>query len=294
MKNKFIFSFTSAGLFSEINNFLLALLYAHKNNLEIVIDYYSLKAIDELTLNKILNLTLFLTNKSIIFSKASTRSLNTYLYGYSGIAKYFQIVKYYTHILKYKIYSEIFSQNIDLLQKHWSGIRELRLNLSIDDKLFLFGITKNLWIHQGKVNDKKNANYIGVHIRRGDKITETKFILLNDYLDEIINQCEKNCTNKVFIFTDLKEEGVKLKKSLSGYNVILNYMNENGYYHEEFIKLPNDIKASKSLLLCDIVNELVASTHYVGSNDANLSSFVTLLRGGKNVTDLRKGGVIIY
>lgn len=294
MKNKFVFSFTNAGLFSEINNFLLALLYAHKNNFEVIIDYNSLKSIDEITLNTILNLKTFNKGCSTVVSKASTRSLNTYLYAYSGYSRFIRLTMFLFYNARYQLYSLINNSDIDLLQKHWNGIRELRLNLSEEDNFFLFNTTKSLWIHATKGNDKSNSNFIGAHIRRGDKITETKFILLETYFDEIKKQCKINDTKDVFLFTDLMEEGVKLKVQLMGYNVTLNYLDEKGYYHEEFLKLPNEIKVNKTLILCDIVNKMNAASHFIGSNDGNLSAFVSLLRQGKNITDLRNEGLLIF
>jgi hypothetical protein len=138
------------------------------------------------------------------------------------------------------------------------------------------------------------SDFISVHLRRGDKIIETNYISLETYRNEIIKQCNLNATRNVYVFTDLMHDGLKLKEILNGYNVTVFWLDENGYYHETYLKLPNRLKILKTKQLCDVVNIFYSAKHFIGSNDANLAAFVSLLREEKNVTDLRNGGLIIY
>ncbi len=71
-------------------------------------------------------------------------------------------------------------------------------------------------------------------------------------------------------------------------------LDDEGYFHEEFLKQSDITKNDKTLKLCNIINEMSLASHFIGSNDANLSAFICLLRKGKNITDLRDGGLIIY
>lgn len=294
MNKRLVFSFTSAGFFSEVNNLLLAILYGHKNNFEIVIDFGSIRFIDVDSLNKILNLKVYNILNSNIISNASTRGLKTYLYDYSGYIKFIQFLKYLIYYIRYKIYEFRNNPNLDLLQRHWSKIRNLRFNLNDEDKIFLYSTVQKLWIHKSPKESNFKHICIGVHLRRGDKVLEIENISLNQYYNEIVKQSKIIGTKEVFLFTDLLEDGLKLKKRLRGYNVSLNYIDDEGYYHEEFLKLPIEIKINKTLLLCDIVNRMACTSHFIGSNDGNLSAFISLLRAGEDITDLRNDGLLMY
>jgi hypothetical protein len=292
VKNRFVFKFENSGFFSEVNNFILALLYAKKNNYEIILDVSNFKTVDEDTLKTILDISNFKINSSFFISRATSRSLNTYLFNYFGIGKFLRFFSYFLFRLTIWI-NNIFQVNkIELLQDHWILIRKQRLSLSLEDKIFIFNVIKDLWIH--KSNFFKNENFVGVHIRRGDKITETNFISLEQYYLEIIKRCKLVNTQSVFIFTDLKEEGEFLKSKLIGYKVELKFLDEKGYFHQDYLKLSDEIKAEKTLKLCDIVNKLAASDYFIGTNDGNLSAFVSILRNGENVSDLRDEGLLIY
>lgn len=294
MKKKIVFSFTNSGLFSEVNYLLLTILYAKKKNYELLLDYSSLECVDYITINKIFNFEAFNKVNSRVISNASTRSLKTYLYGYSGFSKLIRFIMYLGFNINYKYYSLINNVEIDLFQKHWNEIKNLRLKLSEEDNNFLFSILQSLWIHKQKENVNFNAKFIGVHVRRGDKITETGFLSLNTYIEEIRKQCKVYNTKEILLFTDFKEDGIKMNKILVGYNVTLKCIDEKGYFHKEFLKNSKKIKAEKTLLLCDIVNELSQSSHFIGANDGNLSAFITMLRQGKNLTDLRNSNRILY
>ena len=292
MKKQFVFKFENSGLFSEINNFILALLYAYKNNYEITIDVKNFKTVDENTLKSILDLSEFNFNSSKFISQATSRSLSTYLFNYFGVWKFIRLLFYYSFNLINRVSNIFLLNKVELLQDHWILIRKLRLTLSSEDKVFIFNSVKNLWIHRS--NFSKKENFVAVHIRRGDKITETSFISLEQYYLEIIKSCKIVNTQNVYIFTDLKEEGDILRSKLDGYNVELEFLDEKGYFHQDYLSLSNDVKANKTLKLCDIVSKLSASDYFIGSNDGNLSAFVTMLRNGENFSDLRNGGLLIY
>ncbi len=295
MNIKFVFSFTSSGLFSQVNNFLLALLYAHKNGFEIIIDYQYLATTDEKTLKEILDLRKYENCTSKIICNASNRNLETFTFGYSGIAKYLRVVKYYFNIFLFRVYSLVTNSKIDLFQKHWEKIRQLRLNLSESDKEYLFSISKRIWVHSNTNSSQPSSKYIGVHVRRGDKITETDFISIDKYCVEILKHCEMNKISIVYLFIDSKADGVRLKSKLNNLNVIVDTgLHENGYDQQNHSNLSNETKAIQALLLCDLVNLMINSSYFIGSFDSNLSSFISIMRENKNVTDLRNGGLLIY
>jgi len=292
MKKTIIFSFTSAGLFSEINNFLLTVLYASKNNYQIKIDFSSLDGINENDLKKILDIKDFPKVFSNSIRRVSTRSWRTYIYGYSGYYKILQLIKYIINNTYFIIYSKIKNIDVDLFQKHWQQIRRLRLNLTQDDKLFLYTKANQLWIYKKEIDN--NNNYIGVHLRRGDKIIETEFITIEMYINEIKKQSAIYNIKKVLVFTDSIKVGKQIQQKLDDFDVTILNLDENGYFHKEFLQLPYEVRLNKTFQLCNIVNKMVLATHYIGSNDGNLSAFISLLRNGKNITDLRKSKLLIY
>ena len=294
MKKSLVFSFTDSGLFSEINNLLLTVLYCKKNGYDLLIDYSSLRCISKIHLKNIFLLDDYNTINDVIITSASTRSINTYISRQSGSKKIMYLIKYYFHIIRFYISSNIHNYNYELFQNHFNKIRELRLSLSENDKNFIFQTVDNIWNFDSFSASTIHTNFVGAHIRRGDKITETEFISLDLFYREIIDKCKINNTKNVVLFTDFLGDGIKLKDMLFGYNVKVKSLDEEGYFHEEFLKQSDITKNDKTLKLCNIVHEMSLATHFIGSNDANLSAFICLLRKGKKITDLRDGGLIIY
>jgi hypothetical protein len=294
MANKVTFSFTNSGFFSEINNFILGALYAKKNKLDLVIDFSSLAFIDESTLTSIIDFQKFQILKSKIVSNASTRNYGTYLFPNTGKARANRLIKYFYFNLIYIFYLKVLGCNIDILQKHWKNIRKTRLHLNINDKEFLYKIAKRLWIHNTHNKYSKLGLYIGVHIRRGDKIIETEFHNNRKYILEIKKYCKKYDTREVVLFTDSIKDCKLIKEKLKKYNIHLIPHDIEGYHHKEFLKKPSIYKTKSTLMICDVVNYMNDAAHFIGSNDGNLSAFVSLLRSGKNVSDLRMGNLLIY
>lgn len=294
MKKSLVFSFTDSGLFSEINNLLLTVLYCHNNGYDLLIDYSSLRCISKIHLKNIFLLDDYFTINDVIVTSASTRSLNTYLSRQSGLKKIIYLIKYYFYNVRFYFFSNINNYNYDLFQNHFNKIRELRLSLSQKDKDFIFQTVDNIWNFDFFSKNKIHPNFVGAHIRRGDKITETEFISLDLFYNEIKDKCKINSTKEVVLFTDFLSDGLKLKEMLFGFNVNVKSLDDEGYFHEEFLKQSDITKNDKTLKLCNIINEMSLASHFIGSNDANLSAFICLLRKGKNITDLRDGGLIIY
>ena len=294
MANKFAFSFTNAGFFSEINNFILGVLYAEKNNLELVVDFSSLEFVDKATLNSIIDFQNHDLLKSEIISNSSTRTRRSYLFPYTGIAKVKKLIEYYNFNMYYRIYSLIADCDTDIMQKHWTNIRNQRFQLNQNDRDFLYKITKQLWIHNSQNKYSNLGEYIGVHIRKGDKINETEFHSNDKYIYEIEKYSKIYKTREVVLFTDNVKDGHAVKQILRGHNIHLISLDKEGYIHKEFLKQTSHYKTKNTLALCDIVNTMVDSSHFIGSNDGNLSAFTGLLRSGNNISDLRMSNLVIY
>lgn len=122
--------------------------------------------------------------------------------------------------------------------------------------------------------------YIGMHIRRGDKFNETK---LNYEVEAYLNIAEKNTPNRnLFLATDDYSviSIIKRRNNWKLYHRVSN--SDNGYYQHDFDRKNSGDKFRELSFFLGNIQVLCQSTIFVGAINTNVSMFVGMKRGKKN------------
>ena len=141
--------------------------------------------------------------------------------------------------------------------------------------------TKNL-LHQRIEELKVPNNYIGVHIRRGDKITskEMQDIHLDNYINSIIKY--KSISSNVYIATDDTSiiDSIKNKLSPLGFSVFYNSQNQNQGFNEDlFNHSSRQTRQEDTLNVLLDMEVLIPSDFFIGTYTSNLSRVVPFFLG---------------
>ena len=137
------------------------------------------------------------------------------------------------------------------------------------------------------LKDMKNSlklpdDYIGVHIRRGDKITskEMQEIHLDKYVNTIINY--KNISSNVFFATDDTSiiNDIKEKLCPHGFNIFYNSLNQSTGFNEAlFNNASKQAKREETINVLLDMDVLIHSCFFIGTYTSNLSRVVPFFLG---------------
>ncbi len=271
-----------AGLFSEINHMFLAVLFCLKNNIKFVLssrennfsynegwEDYFLPFCEE--------------NNSKIHLKYNARS--------------YQIKTSISNIIKTKIIRK--ALGIDYLtQDLWTFIRDAKFQsqtfnfpqLAISGNLLhaLKVVTDHIWHFQTPIQQEIESridalslptDYVGTHIRSGDKVTEAKLSPVNDYISYI-----KNVTTlkDVFVLTDNYNIIKEIRSDYSDYKTYTYcHENEKGFSEGEYNLMNKDAKKKITIKLLTDIEILSKSSVFVGTLSSNVGIFVGMRRNAK-------------
>lgn len=271
-----------AGLYSELNHMFLAILFCLKNNIKFVLssrdnnfsydkgwEDYFLPFCEE--------------SYSKIHLKYNARS--------------YQIRATIPNIIKTKLVRK--ALGIDYLtQDIWTFIRDAKFQnetfdipqLTISGNLVsaLQVIVNHIWRFQPAIQEEINSkikslnlptDYVGVHLRSGDKATEAKLSPVQDYINHI-----KNITDlkKLFILTDDYKNIKELKSSFTDYKVYsFCQENEKGFSEGVYNKLSKEDKKKITVKLLTDCEVLYKSSVFVGTMSSNVGLFIGMRRNAK-------------
>lgn len=125
-------------------------------------------------------------------------------------------------------------------------------------------------------------DYMGVHIRRGDKITskEMQEIHLDKYVNTIINY--KGISSNVYIATDDTSIIDEIKERLSPHNFKIFYNTRNhskGFNEEDFNNASKQARQDVTLNVILDMEVLIHSNFFIGTYTSNLSRVVPFFLG---------------
>ena len=154
--------------------------------------------------------------------------------------------KYYIDPLKIKLsYQEICSILVNLTWKY---------NLGVEKEVH------NLILSLGLPSE-----YIGFHIRGGDKFLEHKIEPIENYFSK-----NETCIKNVFVLTDDYTVISNIKKMYPDYSVYtLCEVSEHGYFHGDFINQDTAYKRRKLIRLFASIDILAASKLFIGTFSSN-------------------------
>ena len=272
-----------AGLFSEINHLFLAILFCLKNSIKFV---------------------LFSKDSNFSYDKGwedyflpfCEESQNKIHLKYN--ARSYQIKTSISNIIKTKLIRT--ALGIDYLtQDVWPFIRDTKFQnetftfpeLGISGNLLhaLNVVTDHIWRFQPSVQQEIDnriktlslpSNYIGVHIRSGDKATEAKLSPVDDYINYI-----KSLTplKELFVLTDNYSIIKEIKSNYPDYK-LYSYceINEKGFSEGEYNLMNKEAKKTMTIKLITDVEILSQSSLFVGTLSSNVGIFIGMRRNAKS------------
>ena len=125
------------------------------------------------------------------------------------------------------------------------------------------------------------ANYISLHIRAGDKISERKLISPQEYLNKAI---QNSSCKDVFVATDDFRIFEQLRDNNPAYNFFtLTSPSEKGYDNDTFIASSNEFIRQNLLELFASIQIILKSELFVGTYSSNPGMFVGMLIDDKMI-----------
>jgi len=297
---KVIYSLTGRGLYSELLNLVLAILYCEKNNFKLVlntyhwnsrlkkgwIDYFS-NTLD--TTNDIMSAQIYFDGR---YHRSTLRQL------------------WYSPIKEFMHYCSLF---LNFIYKKTSGNKlsdDIVFKMRLSDFIITISSENNRWIeifrtklyefyiYNDEIEKELNAikiklnipkdNYIGVHIRRGDKIRSKE--MLNIQIERYASEIKKhiNISNNIYVATD----DIRVIKELSallgvGYKVFYNKFNTiSGFDETKFNKKSKEQKFHETKMALLDVEILSKSSYFIGTFSSNLSRIIPCLMDPIKCTSL--------
>ena len=143
------------------------------------------------------------------------------------------------------------------------------------DKIYKFNKVTEVEI-QNNINAINLPNeYIGVHIRQGDKETEANIFEVSDYLNKLkeLSKCKN-----LFVLTDDYRAILELNKLEPSYTIYsFCQSHEQGYVHSDFVNMKNSNKRAAMLRLFASMEILKRGECFVGTYSSNPGMFLGAL-----------------
>ncbi len=294
-RNIVVYSLTGRGLYSELINLVLASVYCEKNSLELVVNTYNWNAKYKLGWNDYFSSSLKVSDSIFSsqihfqgfkyqitiksFVKNPIREIKHVILCLLNIVFKLKTGNFLTHDIVSCMRDQEFVLSLGTLEK-WKAIFINKINeiyiLNTQLKNELDACICELGL--------KNLDYIGMHIRRGDKIKskEMDHFSLDSYVREIVN-C-KHKTRNVYIATDDISIIDSFKRKLgSEYNVLYNKgAKSKGFNEAKFNKKSRKTRFWDMKMTLLDVEILSASSFFIGTYSSNLSRIVPCLRNFEN------------
>lgn len=289
-KKKIIYSLTSRGLYSEIFNLLLAIVYAKLKGQDFIINTFQWNARMVLgwedyfeptikNINNIFSSQYQIYTEKIWIGKLYYNPIVFFrFYFFLVINKLFLFLN--PHV---EFSSDVFvdlrsnpyfiSKNNEILKENMSNVLK---------KIYRYNKKTSLFISEQRKSLNLPNSYIGVHIRRGDKIStcEMQKIDINRYVSEIISH--RDLSRNVYIATDDETIIATVKSKLKEYdmNIYFNLnIKQNGFVEDMFNKKNKNERYFDTLNTLLDVDILSKSVFFIGTYSSNLSRIIPLLLG---------------
>jgi hypothetical protein len=290
-KNKIIYSLSTRGMYSELFNLCLAIVYAQHLQVRLKLntwlwnsrikkgweDYF------EPTLNSSNNpfpaQDKVYTNEKPWIGKIYYKPKEFYTFYFRLILNKIYQVFHPCHLLTKDIFVDMRSKEFihDILGK--DAFSQMAISFK---QIYQLNRKTKQYIAKHIEEINLPDDYIGVHIRRGDKITseEMREIHLDKYIKTISEY--KSISNNIYIATDNISIINELKPQLAvlGFNLFFNICNHSlGFEEAKFNQASKQVKQEETLNVLLDMEVLVHAKFFIGTYTSNLSRVVPFFLG---------------
>lgn len=287
MKRKLIYNLGRRGFFSEINNLILAKIYAQNKNYDFEVNSLYWNCRLKKGLQDYFELS-FIENNNL-FSAQQTRSN----WGYVIPPKSLHDMFYNITQLLNSIY-RLFNKNVIFANEIYKCLRSEYVIHNINKNDYMNEIRQFLrcspnvedYINQRIKSINLPHNYLGVHIRRGDKITtgEMKNIPIEEYIKAIFDSGFKD----VYIATDDVSIIEMIENKCTGNEIRVFYNNtcKTGFNEGQFNHSTRKARYEDTMNLLFDIAVLSKSEKFIGTYSSNLSRVIPCFIGEENCISL--------
>ena len=281
-KKKLIFNFGyEAGFYSELNNMILAIIYCLEHKIEFRIyskdakfttnegwnDFF-IPFCEESTniFHKYFNRRIHPANKNIKFLLLKKIALVTY--------RFFVPNTYLTNDL----WQEFHNKKMEERRYTFPTLGVFNDDLQTTSKAIVNIVYRFNFKTKGQIDNLLDSinlpdQYVGFHIRRGDKILEINEFPNSLYIRKSIQIC--NSIRSAFVLTDDYKVIKDLKDMFSDWNFYtLTNPNEKGYEFSEYVSKPVDDKRKDMIKLFASMEIIRKSNFFIGTYSSNPGMFL--------------------
>lgn len=266
-----------AGFFSEYNNMLLAMAWCLSNDVQFQLysrnAWFGSKGWTEFFKSFSKEISWTIHDKINNRLGAPENKYHRYL-----TTKIYQIINP-KHVLTYQVWNSFRNRQ---LEKEYFSIPEQNMEGNLQG--ICRAINEQIWQYNEKagteVEDVKKRvclpdQYLGFHIRGGDKFKEDQVYPFGKYLEEMAKFSE---TRTAFILTDDFQAFEKAKKNFPEWEMYsLCEEDEKGYYHQEFMKRSQEYIRRKTIRLFASMDILKKSEKFMGTFSSNPGMFLGMV-----------------
>jgi hypothetical protein len=270
-KKKLVFNLGSeAGFFSEYNNMILAILYCLKHKIKFELyssdanfrfnegwEDYFLEFCSKTTYKS----HAYLNNRQPLIWVSLGRKIKTKLFKWMTNTNY----------LTFELWNLIHNREFE---KEWFAIPELNINADLNQACRI--IDKMIWRYNKRAQMQIDklieslllpSEYVGFHIRGGDKFIEHQKKEIDTY---IIKATKFTLLKNAFVLTDDYRVITELKEKYPYWTFYtLCQESEQGYFHADFNCQSNEVKSLAHYRLFASIDVLANSKLFVGTFSSN-------------------------
>lgn len=290
-KSKIIYSLSTRGMYSELFNLCLAIVYAHHHQIRLKLNTWLWNSRIKKGWEDYFEPTLdcsnnpfpaqdkVYTNEKPWIGKIYYKPKEFFTFYYRQILNCLYKFLQPHHLLTKEIFGKMRSEAFiyDIL-----GNNAFCLMASTFKQMYILNSNTKKHLKQ-RINDLDlPMDYIGVHIRRGDKITskEMQEIRLDQYVNTIIKY--KDISSNVYIATDDTSiiNDTREKLCPYGFTIFYNSLNQStGFVEAAFNNSSKLARREETLNVLLDMEVLIHSKFFIGTYTSNLSRVVPFFLG---------------
>lgn len=297
-KNKIIYSLSTRGLYSELFNLCLAMVYAKEKHLELQLNTWLWNGRIKKGWHDYFRPTLPCTNNPLsaqdkVYTKERPwigkiyyKPKEFFCYYYRLILNTFYHILHPCHLLTKDIFEDMRSEEFI---HNTLGKGAFNSMASTFKQIYILNDNSQKCINQRMEELDLPDCYIGVHIRRGDKITsrEMEEIHIAKYVNDILEH--KTISNNIYIATDDISVIGELSQQLLPHDINIFYNNLNqsqGFNEAAFNCFSRQARYEEMLNVLLDMEVLIHSEYFIGTYTSNLSRVVPFYLGLDKCTSL--------
>lgn len=265
----------SAGFFSEFNNMVLAILYCQRHD----IDFRLYSADANFRIDK------GWKDFFLPFCPESRNPVHHYInHRFAGPKGGKRKMLYDTYKLLYPtnfLTSELWESFRHIDQTELSTIDTRNLSKAIIERIYRFNPDTQQQVDNLIQSIDLPDEYVGFHIRGGDKTSEHDILALDRYITLAES---KTSVRNAFVYTDDYRFIEKLQEAYPSWRICtLTDKKDHGYFHDEFIKLDTATRAKKTFNMFASMELLSRASMTFCTFSSNIGMFLGMRMGDRAV-----------